>query len=228
MRIHTADAARREKNVRRQGDTSPTAARAQSQDDPAFVGVRSEVRQLFDGVADQLGSGITAPQRQAAELFAETLDCAAVDATLDLPLGTTKGWAQDDDFMSVAAYARATREKYRTLEVDAGRALNPAQREAARLLVIDHLTQTDVAAAVGKDRRTIYNWLRRPTFRQYMDQVEEKEQSKCRARLAAIRREMLQELEELRAIVVRNAKRHAEEGVEEVEAQVLRAVLAKF
>jgi hypothetical protein len=190
-----------------------------------FVGVREEVRRLHSGVREEIESEDTARYRRAAELFAETLDCEAVDSILDLAPGTTRTWASEDAFMRRAVQVKVTAERFGNVVQELGRALDPRQREGARLLAVEGLSQTDTAARVGVDRRTIFNWLRRPVFTEYMLQLESEERARVKNEWRLRRAEVEEELQAIRTIAVEKAKQLVEEGDPKVISQVLAKLL---
>jgi predicted DNA-binding protein (UPF0251 family) len=69
-------------------------------------------------------------------------------------------------------------EPFHRAPEDPGAALEPRQREAARLLAVEKLTKTVTAGQVGVDRRTISNWYRKPAFRLYLEQVENEDRNR--------------------------------------------------
>src|SRR5687768_3123436 len=71
-----------------------------------FVGVRDEVRRFQSQLREEIEDEDTARYRRAAELFAETLDCDAVDAILELPPGTTRTWASEEAFIQRAVHTK--------------------------------------------------------------------------------------------------------------------------
>jgi hypothetical protein len=154
----------------------------------------------------------------------ETLDCDAVDSALDLTPGTTRAWANEETFMRRAVNRKVAHETYGTVAQDLGRALEPRQREAARLLAVERLTRTETAARVGVDRRTIFNWLRRPVFTGYQQQLESEESARLTTEWRARRAEVEHGLQEIREISVKKAKDLAEGG----DPKVIGLVLAKL
>jgi hypothetical protein len=195
------------------------------EDDVRFVGTRQEVERLQSRVREQVEEADTDRYQRAAELFARILECDAVDAVLELTPGTTRRWANEEEFVVHAAYYRARHEMHGAVEEDFGRALEPRQRAAARLLAVEHLTQTETAARVGVDRRTIFNWNRRPPFSMYKEQLESKERERLNAESHARRAEVERDLQDVRTIAVRKAKDLAEEGDPKLIAQVLAKLL---
>jgi predicted DNA-binding protein (UPF0251 family) len=136
-------------------------------------------------------------------------------------------WAQEEKFIHLAARHRVARERLQRAPEDAGSALEPRQREAARLLAVEKLTKTATAAQVGIDRRTISNWYREPAFRLYLEQVENEDRNRrnedWRARNAAVARD----LQDVRELAVKRAKKMAEEGDPKIIAQVLARELCR-
>jgi hypothetical protein len=196
------------------------------EDDVRFVGVRKEVLRLKVAVDDQLDDADTERYRQAARLFAHLLDCDAVDRVMDLPSGQTQAWAEEETFNNLATNERIDRERSCRAPEDLGAALEPRQREAARLLAVEGLTKTAAAAQVGVDRRTITNWHYQPAFLLFLKQLESEERNlrntDWRARSAAVD----MGLQEVREVAIRQAKKMAEEGDPKIIAQVLAKELA--
>jgi DNA-directed RNA polymerase specialized sigma24 family protein len=191
-----------------------------------FVGVREEVRRLHSGVREEIEPEDTARYRRAAELFAETLDCDAVDSILELTPGTTRTWATEEAFMRRAVQVKVTAERFGTVAEELGRALDPRQREAARLLAVERRSQTDTAAQVGVDRRTIFNWLQRPVFTRYQQQLESEESARLTTEWRARRAEVEHGLQEIREISVKKYRDLAEGGDPKVIGLVLSKLLS--
>ena len=135
------------------------------EDDMRFVGTRQEMERLRSRGREQVEERDTARYRRATELFAKILDSDAVDAVLELAPSTTRRWANEEAFVLLATEATARHEQHGEVETDFSRALDSRQREAARLLAVDHLSRTETAARVGVDRRTILNWNRSQRWR---------------------------------------------------------------
>ena len=194
-------------------------------DDERFAGKRQGVERLQSRVREQVEESDTARYRRAAELFAKILDCDTVDAVLELTPGTTRRWANEEEFALLAVSAMALHERHGAVEEDFGRALEPRQREAARLLAVEHVTRTETAARVGVDRRTIFNWGSKAAFSMYKEQLESKERERLNAESHARRVEVERDLEDLRMIAIKKAKGLAEEGDLKLIAQVLAKIL---
>jgi hypothetical protein len=191
------------------------------EDDVRFVGVRKEVARLQAAVDDQLDDADTDRYEQAAQLFAQVLDCDAVDKVMGLPSGTTRTWAQEEAFIRLAARERIERERSRRVPEDPGAALEPRQREAARLLAVEGLTKTATASQVGVDRRTITNWQHVPAFLMYLEQLEMEERDRLNADWRARTSAVAMDLQEVREVAIKQAKKMAEEGDPKIIAQVL-------
>jgi hypothetical protein len=123
---------RQSRAVRSESPNLDEAGRASheplSDDADRFVGVRDEVRRLQSRVREEIGVEDTARYQRAAELFAEILDCDAVDSILELTPGTTRGWASEEAFMRRALHRKVRTEQYGNVGEDLGRPSSPPAR----------------------------------------------------------------------------------------------------
>src|SRR5947207_14505297 len=97
------------------GASSGEAVTSQETDEE-FVGSRPEVQRLLSAVDQGRSIASTARYTEAATLFSDLLDCDAVDAVLDLPPGTARGWAQEDGFIDLAASAMKRHQQFGKVE----------------------------------------------------------------------------------------------------------------
>ena len=179
------------------------------QDDGPIV-LSEEVTRLVDAVSERMAATAGSREDEIAEVFARLLDCDEVDEVFGLPTGTTARLAQDPSFIDHAADVRL--ERSQRAGPDFGAVLEPIQREAAWLLAVEKLDQTEIAKRLGVSRRTIYNWLQLNAFKEYMRTLEEREMERRNAAYYAAQDEASWAVADLKSIAMRKAKELAEEG----------------
>ena len=179
------------------------------QDDGPIV-LSEEVTRLVDAVSERMAATAGSREKEIAEVFASLLDCDEVDEVFGLPTGTTARLAQSPSFIAHAADTRLERSQRR--RPDFGAVLAPIQREAAWLLAVEKLDQTEVAKRLGVSRRTIYNWLQLNAFKEYMRTLEEHERERRNAAYHAAHDEALWSVADLKSIAMSKAKELAEKG----------------
>jgi transcriptional regulator with XRE-family HTH domain len=134
---------------------------------------------------DHPSLGITTSQKMAAKLLLDLGDAQHVDAVLGLEPGTVARWESSKPFQENLEHLRSASVACGTPEVDYSKALDPKRAEAARLLVLDHLTQEEVGDKVGVTARAIRDWKKTTVFKRYAEQLQrEKELGEQEARKA--------------------------------------------
>lgn len=145
-------------------------------------------------------TSLTTAEGALARAVARLGDHKRIEAIFDVPSGAIARLMEVEDFKALVEETEETDSRYSGPDVDFGRALNEKQRKAARLTILDELSQTKVAAALEVTTRTIRSWEEDQFYIGYCDQVrrekeaEETEEREARRReIGAIRDEIVLE-----------------------------------
>lgn len=140
--------------------------------DPDFADIDPDMTWLTGREFKWPGDTLTEQQTQAAELLAEEPMPERVDAVLNLPRGTVRGWSKTEDFRREVIRHR-TRLRVAVDEPNYEQALTPAQCRAAYMEALGW-KQVEIARKLGRHRATINGWGRDPFYRRLVEQVAER------------------------------------------------------